>query len=115
MRLRGVCGTLFNSNKQMIGVQLFVPSMAFIDVVEPAATDPFAGPTQPIGLLLRWTGQQSQGHRVHIGGEITWRSGAQLTVRDAHGNATVTHVGRVGAGRGRRLRRCGRIPGDRRL
>ena len=90
VRLRGVCGTLFNSNKQMIGVQLFVPSMAFIDVVEPAATDPFAGPTQPIGLLLRWTGQQSQGHRVHIGGEITWRSGAQLTVRDAHGNATVT-------------------------
>jgi hypothetical protein len=90
VRVRGVGATLFNSKHQMIGVQVFVPSLDFVHVVQAPAPDPFANPRQPIAMLLRWTGREATNHRVHIAGEITWRNGAQLTVRDTHGNANVT-------------------------
>ncbi len=90
VRVRGVGATLFNSKHQMIGVQVFVPSLAFVQVVQGSSPDPFASPRQPIAMLLRWTGREAANHRVRIGGEITWRSGAQLTVRDRQGNANVT-------------------------
>ncbi len=90
VRLRGVVGTIFNSNRQMMGVSLFTPSLEFVTVVSPAAADPFDAPRQSTDSILRWTGQLSQGHRVHLTGEITWRSGAQLSIHDDRGNATVT-------------------------
>ena len=90
VRVRGVGATLFNSKHQMIGVQVFVPSLEFLQVVQPASSDPFGTPWQPIATLLRWTGREATNHRVHIAGEITWRSGAQMTVRDARSNANVT-------------------------
>ena len=90
VRVRGVGATVFNSKHQMIGVQVFVPSLQFLQVVQPASSDPFGTPWQPIATLLRWSGLETTNHRVHIAGEITWRSGAQLTVRDTRSNANVT-------------------------
>src|SRR4051794_24866317 len=70
VRVRGVCGTWFNKQRQLFGVRLMVSRAEDIVVEEPAAADAFAQPSQPIGSLLRFAPQGAYGHMVKVDGTV---------------------------------------------
>jgi len=83
VRVRGVCGTWFNKQRQLFGVRLMVPRAEDIAVEEPAAADVFAQPLQPIGSLLRFAPRGSYGHRVKVAGTVVLQqSGRALFIQD---------------------------------
>lgn len=45
--VRGACGALFNDKRQLVGIQLWVPSVDEMHIEEAARSHPF---TLPIGL-----------------------------------------------------------------
>jgi len=78
VRLEGVCGTVFNQKRQLMGVRLFVPNLSFVSVEQTAAPDPAAAPVRSIGSLLQFTGADLPDHRVRIRGLVTLHRPAQF-------------------------------------
>jgi signal transduction histidine kinase/DNA-binding response OmpR family regulator len=70
VRVQGVCATLYNARRQIVGIQLYVPSPEFVRVIEPAP-DPATVPPRPIDELLRFSFADSPGHRARIRGVVT--------------------------------------------
>ena len=83
VRVEGVCGSVFNTKRQLIGFQLFAPALAQVAVLERATTDPFASPVQPIDGLMQFDPDSSTPARARIRGVVTMRSREALFVRDA--------------------------------
>jgi len=71
VRIRGVCGALFNSKNQVRGINLFIPTLADIQIIERGAADPFMLPLQTVASVLRFTVGGATGHRVRIHGVVT--------------------------------------------
>ncbi len=69
VRLRGVCGTVFNHRRQIIGLRLFVPALSQIQVDAPAA-DPFSLPLSSPQTLLGFNPAFAVEHRVRITGIV---------------------------------------------
>ena len=90
VRIRGVAGTLFNKQRQRIGLQLFVPTLDDIATLDASRADPFSAPVNAIGSLNRWVSRHGVGRRVRIRGEVTWAHGRQVYVRDGSGSIAVT-------------------------
>ena len=44
VQVNGVCATIFNQKRQLVGVRLFVPSLGFITSERSAPGDPFGLP-----------------------------------------------------------------------
>ncbi|MGA8067629.1 MAG: DUF4381 family protein [Terriglobales bacterium] len=87
VKLRGNAAPLFNHQRQMSGAHLFLPDRAAVSVEEPAPTDPFGLPVEPVNTLLRFTPSPALHHRVHIRGVVTmlW-PGRMLCIKDGgHG------------------------------
>jgi hypothetical protein len=72
VRVRGVCATLFNRQRQLFGVRLLVPNADGLAVEKTAAADPFAVATQPVDSLLRFTPEGVTAHRVKVAGTVTY-------------------------------------------
>ena len=88
--IRGACGTLFNNRRQLTGVQLFVPSMEQVRVVERAAEDPWAIPVSAVSGLMQFSPARASGHRIRMHGVVTLsHSGNSFFVQDATGGALV--------------------------
>ena len=84
VRIHGNAAPTVNSDGQMIGVHLQAPNLSTLQVLEPAASDPFAGSTIPIDDLLRWEHYVTPMHRVHLRGTVTLQwPGSSLCIRDA--------------------------------
>jgi len=64
--IEGVCGSLFNSERQFLGVLFYVPRLSFIKVETSAKEVPFAG-------LLRFSPDRGAGHRVHVRGVVSYQ------------------------------------------
>ena len=60
-----------NADGQMIGVHLQAPNLSALQVVEPAAKDPFAHPPIPIDKLMSREYFSTPFHRVHLRGKVT--------------------------------------------
>ncbi len=90
VRIRGVAGTLFNPQRQLVGLQLFIPSLDRIRTLAPSRPDPFAAPVHTIASLNRWASRHGLGRRVRVRGEVTWANGRQVYVRDASGSIAAT-------------------------
>ena len=75
----GVCGTLYNDRRQLVGIQLFVPSQNFLRVTEP----PSDGARVAVDHVLDFAADRLPGHRVRVSGIVTWASGSTLFIRDA--------------------------------
>ncbi len=73
VKLRGVCGSKFNDKRQFTGVILTIPSMADVDIEEPAPLDPFALPALPVRSLLQFKPGQRFNHRVEVAGTVTYQ------------------------------------------
>jgi len=83
VRLRGVCGALFNQKNQLIQVVLYVPSLKEVDVNRPAPADPFAVAARPIWRLQQFGSERMPGHRIHVRGVVSFQQpGSLLYIAD---------------------------------
>ena len=84
VRIRGVCGTWFNKQRQLFGVRLVVPHREDISVIAEAPTNIFIKPAQPIGNLLRFVPKsQTYERRTKVRGTvILHQAGRVLFVED---------------------------------
>ena len=83
VRLRGVCATLFNRQRQLFGFRLLVPRPNDLVIEKPASVNPFDIPAQAIGSLLRFTSPGTFGRRVKVAGTVVYQEpGAALFIED---------------------------------
>ena len=82
--LRGVCGGLFNSQRQLIGVVLHAPDASAVRVTQPSPVpDPFAMGPRAIDSLFQFSPRARESHRVRVDGTVTYRQpGGALYVWD---------------------------------
>src|SRR5580704_317801 len=59
--VRGACGTLFNSRRQLTGVQLFVPGPGQMTVDVPAPADRYGTAVSPISSVLQFSPASASG------------------------------------------------------
>lgn len=72
VRVRGVCSTQFNRQRQLFAIRLLVPRPEDLIVEIPAPADPYGIPVRPLGSLLQFTPQENFGHRVRVSGTVTY-------------------------------------------
>jgi CheY-like chemotaxis protein len=90
VRLRGVCGTLFDRKNQFTGFQMLVPGHEQIVVEEAAPRDPFSLPARPANSLLRYAPDETYTHRIKVRGVVTLQQpGRALYLRDETGGLYV--------------------------
>jgi signal transduction histidine kinase len=83
VRVRGVCSSLFNRQRQLFGFRLLVPRESGLKIESPAAANPFDIPTQEITSLLRFTAQGAFGRRVKVAGTVVYQEpGTALFIQD---------------------------------
>ncbi len=69
VRVQGVCGTMFNSKHQIVGIQLWVPGLDQISPVESEGSERTQYELGLIGSLLQFHSPDA-GHAVHLRGEV---------------------------------------------
>jgi len=86
VRVRGVCGAVFNSTRQLLSIQVFAQSLDQLTVLKPSTFGPFDSPVTPIARLATFSPQESAGYRLHLHGTVLAASLAGPTwIRDATG------------------------------
>jgi len=84
VRIRGDCGGFYNERHQFLAVEVLVPSLADISVVEPAPQSSFTLPVSSTRSIMRTAPDRSFLHRVRVQGVVTLqRLGRSLFIRDA--------------------------------
>ena len=73
VRIRGVCTTRFNLQRQLFDTRLLVPQPEDLVVESPAPQNPFDITASPMEQLLQFTPQGSYGHRVKVAGTVIYR------------------------------------------
>jgi len=88
--IRGACGSLFNEKRQLMGIQLFVPSREQLQIVEDAHADPYTLPILPTSNLMQFSPATVSGHRIRVqGAVILYKPGRFLYIQDASGGVRV--------------------------
>jgi signal transduction histidine kinase len=64
--IEGVCGSLYNANRQLTGILFYVPRLSFIKVEAPAAE-------VPLSELLRFSPADGTRHRVKVRGIVGYQ------------------------------------------
>ncbi len=82
IRIRGVCASHFNSQRQLFDVRLLVSQLEDLTIESPAPESPFALPTRSIEQLLQFTPHGSVGHRVKVKGTVIYRRDDVLYIQD---------------------------------
>ena len=77
VRVRGVCSTQFNHQRQLFAIRLMVPRPEDLVVEQPAPSDGFAVPSRAIGSLLQFAPQEAYGHRVKVAGTVVYHEAGQ--------------------------------------
>jgi signal transduction histidine kinase len=72
VRVRGVCSTQFNHQRQLFAIHLMVPSPEDFAIEVPAPADPFAIANRPIGSLLQFAPSEAYGHPVKVAGTVIY-------------------------------------------
>jgi diguanylate cyclase (GGDEF)-like protein len=103
--VRGVAATEFNQKRQFSGLDLYVPSRQFLDILEPAGRDPFDVPTTPVANALQFGQAQ---HRVKIVGTSTYQAaGHAIYLQDGADGIRVQSLSEQSIGPGRRVEAVG--------
>ncbi len=83
VRVRGVCSTQFNRQRQLFAIRLMVPRSTDLVIEKLGMADPFAVPTHSLGSLLRFTPQGTYGRRVKVAGTVVYaRPGKMFYIED---------------------------------
>jgi diguanylate cyclase (GGDEF)-like protein len=75
VRVSGVCGAVFNENRQLVGLKFFVPDARYVQIVEPAPAE--SRTVRPIITLLRFDPLNLSIHRTTVRGVVTLKDGSQ--------------------------------------
>jgi hypothetical protein len=87
VRIRGTCGSQFNSANQMTGVFINIPYESEIEILQPPPAEPFNIPTHAISDLLRFNLTGNLGHRVKVQGVVTlYRPGKAIFIQGENGS-----------------------------
>jgi signal transduction histidine kinase/CheY-like chemotaxis protein len=87
VRIRGTCGSQFNSANQMTGVFINIPYESEIEILQPPPARPFNIPTHAISDLLRFSLTGNLGHRVKVQGVVTlYRPGKAMFIQSENGS-----------------------------
>ncbi len=78
VRVRGVCSTQFNHQRQLFAIRLMVPRAEDLLIETKAPIDTFATAARPIGSLLQFRPQESYGHRVKVEGTIIYHEAGKV-------------------------------------
>ena len=89
VRVRGVVGEIFNSRKQLIGLQLSISNTKDLEVIEPGNSNAFAKPATPISDLLRFTPHARPDHRVVVSGTVTMFGDGFFYIQDQTGGVRI--------------------------
>ncbi len=89
VRVRGVCGTIFNSRHQLIGFQLSISSLEDIEVIEAPDKAPFDKAPIAINDLLRFSPHARFNHRVKVAGSVTMVGAGFFYIEDKTGGLQV--------------------------
>jgi len=83
--IEGVCGTIFNAQRQLVGILFYVPRLSFIKIEAPA-------PEVPFSALMRFAPGEASRHRVRIRGVVGFQQpGVALFVQNnGHGLRVLT-------------------------
>ncbi len=82
VRVRGVCSTQFNRQRQLFAIRLLVPRPEDVIVEIPAPADPYGIPLRALGSLLQFTPQENYGHRVRVQGIVTYYEPGRMLFLD---------------------------------
>lgn len=86
VRLRGVYRATFTPRRQLVGVEIHVPSLDLVDVLAAPPADPYDAPLRRSDTILEFHPYDASGRRVHVRGVVTLhRPGRFLYLRDAGG------------------------------
>jgi PAS domain S-box-containing protein len=82
--LTGVCGGIFNGQRQLIGVVLHAPDASALVVTQaPPTPDPFAQGPRAVQSLFQFSPNGRESHRVRVDGTVTYRApGGALYIWD---------------------------------
>ena len=70
--IRGVCGSIFNDRRQLVGIRLFVSSLDELQVETPALSRPFDLPLSSPDTLLRFSGASQDPEPARVRGAVTY-------------------------------------------
>lgn len=82
VRVRGVCSTQFNRQRQLFAIRLLVPRPEDLIVEIPAPADPYEIPARRLDSLLQFTPQENFGHRVRVTGTVTYYEPGRMLFLD---------------------------------
>lgn len=82
VRVKGVCMSRFNSQRQLFDIGLLVPLSEDLVIEHPAPSDSQTSPAQPIKSILQYTWGGTYGHRVKVRGTITLRYSNKMYIQD---------------------------------
>ena len=83
VKVRGVCSTLFNRQRQLFGFRLLAGLATNVVIEKPAPGNPFEVESQSIGSLLQFKTRGSFGHRVKLTGTVVYHEpGSALFIQD---------------------------------
>jgi signal transduction histidine kinase/CheY-like chemotaxis protein len=71
VRVRGTTGPIFNQRRQLIGANMYTPSLDEVQVLDPAPADPFAMPVKAVRNIYEYTPNASPDRRVRVRGWVT--------------------------------------------
>ncbi len=71
VRIHGVAASVFNRKNQILSPLLHIATLDDVTVLEPAPSEPFEAPIQPIEGLQRFSYKGASTHRVHVRGTVT--------------------------------------------
>jgi signal transduction histidine kinase len=76
--VEGVCGSLFNTQRQLIGVLFYVPDLSLIRVETQAKE-------VQVSSLMRFTAEGTSQHRVRVRGVVTYQQRGRALFLENHG------------------------------
>lgn len=87
VRLRGTCGADFNSNYQLVGVNVHVPNLSQMTILQPALADPFQTPMREIPDVMRFNPEGTLENRVRVRGVVAmYRAGKSVFIQNSEGS-----------------------------
>ncbi|MGC8828292.1 MAG: PAS domain-containing hybrid sensor histidine kinase/response regulator [Verrucomicrobiia bacterium] len=83
VRVSGACGTIFNQNRQIIGVRIFIQNTDKVEIIEAAPENPMNTPVLKISQLARYQPGISYDRRIRIEGILSYyRKGKMAVIED---------------------------------
>ena len=90
VQFHGVAAADVNESGQFVGLRLFVPSLAYANVLRPGDPNPFEMTPVPVSSLYRYDHRVSVGHRTRVQGTVTvQRRNGDFFIEDESGGLYV--------------------------